>query len=173
MAVQIVPRAGTTPPRGVGRRQSLQEATTAYLFLLPYLIITAIFTVGLLVYAFYLSFTNMQSTLQLSLKLIGLQNYLSAIQDPEFQIALLNVFWYFVIVTTGQTVLAIALALLLNSKMRGQRFFRTLFYAPSVTSSVVISMIFLWLYLRYGFVNAFLGMVGLPANTAWLTDANG
>jgi multiple sugar transport system permease protein len=52
--------------------------------------------------------------------------------------------------------------------MRGQRVFRTMFYAPSVASSVVMSMIFLWLYIRGGFINSFLG-----TNVAWLQDPRG
>ncbi|GAC1551008.1 MAG: sugar ABC transporter permease [Herpetosiphon sp.] len=172
MAVQAAtPRIN--PPRSTRKRYNRSETITAYVFLLPYLITTAIFTVGLLLYAFYISFTDMQSTLQKAVNFVGIKNYISAFSDPEFRISLLNVFWYFVIVTTGQTILAILFAVLLNAPMRGQRAFRTLFYAPSVTSSVVISMIFLWLYLKFGFINYFLGLVGLPNSTPWLTDARG
>jgi multiple sugar transport system permease protein len=78
------------------------------------------------------------------------------------------VFWYFVIVTALQTIGAILVAMLLNSKLRGLRFYRTMFYAPSVASSAVISMIFLWLYLRTGWINYILG-----TNIAWLQDARG
>ena len=52
-----------------------------------------------------------------------------------------------------QTALALSLATLINVKVRGSQFFRTIFYAPSVTSSVVITMIFWWLYLKTGYLN--------------------
>ena len=90
----------------------------------------------------------------------------------------MNVSWYVLIVVPTQTALAILLAVLLNAPMRGQRFFRTVFYGPSVTSSVVISMIFWWLYLKTGFLNLFLtkalGLVGVSFKTInWLNDPRG
>ncbi len=48
------------------------------------------------------------------------------------------------------------LAVLLNAPMKVKQFFRTIFYAPSVTSSVVITLIFMWLYLKTGYINFFL-----------------
>lgn len=169
MAVQ----AAVQRPRSRGEGMRRGEALTAYLFIAPYLIIASIFTVGLLVYAFYISFSNMTSTLQRDVELVGIQNYIEAFTNREFRISLINVFWYFLIVTSLQTVIAILLAVILNQRLKGQRLFRTLFYAPSVTSSVVMSMIFLWLYLPSGFINYGLGMVGLPDNMAWLRNPNG
>ncbi|MBK9944760.1 MAG: sugar ABC transporter permease [Kouleothrix sp.] len=165
MAVAAPPVSGASP-----RAQSIarREAITAYLFIAPYLIIAGIFTLGLLVYAFYISFTDLKSSLSQTSNFIGVTNYINAFRDNEFRISLINVFWYAVIVTTLQTIGAILLAMLLNSRLRGMRLYRTLFYAPSVASSIVISMIFLWLYLRTGWINALLG-----TNVAWLQDARG
>ena len=176
MAVQTTGRqagAAARPPRRRGEGVSRSEILTAYLFIAPYLIIAGIFTVGLLVYAFYISFTDMESTLQREVGFVGLDNYIQAFRDREFRTALLNVLWYFLIVTTFQTIFAILLATLLNGRIKGLRIFRTLFYAPSVTSSVVISMIFLWLYLPSGFINYALGLLGLPAGTAWMANPRG
>ena len=160
----------TAGQAGPGRARTLarREAATAYLFIAPYLIIAGIFTLGLLVYAFYISFTDLKSSLSRTSNFVGLTNYINAFKDPEFRISLINVFWYFVIVTTFQTIGAILVATLLNSKIRGKRFYRTLFYAPSVASSAVISMIFTWLYLRTGWINYFLG-----TDISWLQDARG
>lgn len=165
MAVSAPPSPGlSTRARGIARRETI----TAYLFIAPYLIIAGIFTLGLLVYAFYISFTDLKSSLSQNYNFIGVNNYLNAVKDNEFRISLINVFWYAVIVTTLQTIGAILLAMLLNAKLRGMRLYRTLFYAPSVASSIVISMIFLWLYLRTGWINAIFG-----TNIAWLQDARG
>jgi multiple sugar transport system permease protein len=160
----------TAALREPSRQRSLarREALAAYAFIAPYLVIAGIFTVGLLVYAFYISFTDLKSSLSRTSNFVGLANYSSALQNAEFQIALINVFWYFVIVTTFQTIGAILVAMLLNAKLKGLRLYRTLFYAPSVASSAVISMIFLWLYLRAGWVNYFLG-----TDIAWIDDARG
>lgn len=162
----------STASRGGGssraRQLARREALAAYAFIAPYLIVAGVFTVGLLAYAFYISFTDLKSSLSRTSSFVGVQNYIAALQDREFLISMVNVLWYALIVTTLQTIGAILLAMLLNSKLRGMRLYRTLFYAPSVTSSIVISMIFLWLYLRTGWINSLLG-----TNIAWLQDARG
>src|SRR6478672_3927973 len=143
-----------------------REAITAYLFIAPYLISAGIFTFGVLAYVFYTSFTNLSASFAASsAKFVGLDNYIRAFQDQEFRISLVNVFWYFVVVTTLQTIGAILLAVLLNAKLRGMRIYRTMLYAPSVASAVVMSLIFLWLYLRTGFINYILG-----TNISWLSS---
>lgn len=143
-----------------------REAITAYLFIAPYLISAGIFTFGVLAYVFYTSFTNLSASFAAaSAKFVGLANYIRAFQDQEFRISLVNVFWYFVVVTTLQTIGAILLAVLLNAKLRGMRIYRTMLYAPSVASAVVMSLIFLWLYLRTGFINYILG-----TNISWLSS---
>lgn len=145
-----------------------REAFTAYLFIAPYLITAAVFTVGLLVYAFYISFTNLSASFAAaSARFVGLDNYLRALRDADFLAALGNAFWYFVIVAFFQTIGAIVLAIILNAKMKGMRFFRTLLYSPSVASSIVMSLIFLWLYLPTGFINYL-----LRTNIPWLTTPN-
>lgn len=165
MAVSTSRTAGVS-----ARERSLQrrETMTAYAFIAPYLIVAGIFTLGLLVYAFYISFTDLKSSLSRTSNFVGITNYINAFRDREFQISLINVFWYAILVTILQTIGAILLAVLLNSKIRGLRIYRTLFYAPSVASSIVISMIFLWLYLRTGWINAI-----LHTDIAWLNDARG
>jgi multiple sugar transport system permease protein len=142
-----------------------REAMTAYLFISPYLITAAIFTVGLLVYAFSISFTDLSASFAAAnAQFVGLENYIRAFSDTLFLAALGNAFWYFVIVTFFQTIGAILLAVLLNAKLKGMRFFRTLLYSPSVASSIVMSLIFLWLYLPTGFINFALG-----TDIPWLT----
>lgn len=169
MAVETIrkPINAPTPRLSAAKRR---EWLTAYLFIAPWLITTLVFMVGLLIYAFYTSLTNRTSALQPSnaVRFIGFGNYLAAFRNAEFLISLGNVFWYFLIVSTLQTIGAILLAVALNAPLRGQRFFRTMFYAPSVASSVVMSMIFLWLYIRTGFMNYFLG-----TNINWLADPRG
>ncbi|HEU5014413.1 MAG TPA: sugar ABC transporter permease [Roseiflexaceae bacterium] len=163
----MAPSANVAPQRSQ-RAASLarRETLTAYLFIAPYLITAGIFTFGVLAYVFYTSFTNLTASFAIAnVRFIGFANYVRAFKDPNFRIALVNVFWYFVVVTTLQTIGAILLATLLNVKLKGMRFFRTMLYAPSVASAVVISLIFLWLYLRTGFINYVLG-----TNIAWLQD---
>lgn len=160
------PSAPRSKSGGLARR----EALTGYLFIAPYLITAIMFTFGLLIYAFYNSFTNLTASYATKpVEFVGINNYVRALSDPNFRISLGNVFWFFVIVTTIQTIGAILLAVLLNAKLRGLQLYRTLLYSPSVASSIVISLIFLWLYLRTGFINAALSAItGNPVDIAWL-----
>lgn len=151
--------SGRAGPRGHFSRAARREALTGYLFIAPYLITAAVFTFGLLLYAFAISFTDLSSSFsQRPPRFVGLDNYTRAFRDSDFLNALANVFWYAVIVTLVQTCAAVLLAVLLNARLRGLRFFRTALYAPSVASSVVLSLIFLWLFLPTGFINALLGL---------------
>jgi multiple sugar transport system permease protein len=86
--------------------------------------------------------------------------------------------WYSLLVVPIQTGLAILMAVLLNANIKMKRFFRTVFYAPSVTSSVVITLIFVWFYLKNGYVNYFLvnflGWFGINfTQINWLGDPRG
>jgi multiple sugar transport system permease protein len=155
---------------------------TAYSFLAPYLVITAIFTIGVIFFALYISFTKYDIFTEPVW--VGLGNYKKAFMgftdstQKDFVQALYNVVWYSLIVVPAQTALAIGLAVLLNSNIKMRNFFRTIFYAPSVTSSVVITLIFVWLYLKGGFLNGFLTSVLTPLGINfdpinWLGDPRG
>lgn len=119
------------------------ELLAAYGFIAPYLLVLLTFTLGVLFFAFYVSFT--EYGIFTEPEWIGLENYRRALTSRTFQQSLYNVFWFAFIVTFAQTAIAIALAVLLNAPIRFKQFFRTIFYAPSVTSSVVITLIFIWL----------------------------
>jgi multiple sugar transport system permease protein len=145
------------------------ETLTAWAFLAPYLITAVIFTFGLLLYALYTSFTNLEATYQTTAaRFEGLANYARAFGDPVFQQALVNIVWYALIVTSVQTVLAVIIASLLNAKLAGIGLLRTLIYSPSVASSVVVALIFIWLFLPTGIINYI-----FRTDINWLGDPNG
>ncbi len=149
-------------------RRARDEAITAYLFLSPYLLVTLVFTIGVLGFAVYVSFTHF-NLFTWPPEWAGLDNYVKAISDKKFIISLVNSLWYVVIVVPAQTSIALILAVLVNSKVRGSQFFRSIFYAPSVTSSVVISMIFWWLYLKTGYINFFFTKIWASFGAQWTT----
>ncbi len=136
-----------------------RETLTAYLYISPYLFLASIFTVTIVGYAVWLSLH--QSAIFDVPTYVGLANYAETLKDKQFHRALYNVLWYVVFVVSLQTGFAIVLAVILNAKFRGRQFFRTMFYAPSVTSSIVISLIFMWLYQKTGFLNYFFTKIGL------------
>lgn len=147
-----------------------------YLFLSPYLLITLTFTVGVVFFALYISFNRYD--IFTPPEWVGLANYAKAFTERNFLQSLYNVLWYSLIVVPVQTAAAILLAVLLNAPVRFKQFFRTIFYAPSVTSSVVITLIFIWFYLRTGyanfFISSFLGLFGIEwQNINWLGDPRG
>lgn len=150
-----------------GNRRQREEFIVGYLFLLPYLIITLVFTVGVLLFALYIAFFKYD--IFTDPQFIGLNNFTKAFQNKNFRQSLVNVFWYMLIVTPTQTALALLMAVFLNAKMRGKEFFRTVFYIPSVTSSVVISMIFWWLYLKTGYLNFALDKLWGAFGGSWTT----
>jgi multiple sugar transport system permease protein len=168
----------TQPRRGFFNDPRVRsEALAAYLFILPYLLVTLIFTLGVIIFAIYISFT--QFDLYTPPQWVGLENYVKALSlKGQFVRSLVNVIWYVIIVVPIQTSLALALAVLINAKVRGSQVFRTLFYAPSVASSVVITMIFWWLYLKTGYLNYFLtqlwaGFGGEWTTVEWLNNPRG
>ena len=142
-----------------------REAIAAYMFLSPYLLVTVVFTIGIFIFAIYISFTNFN--LYASPEWVGLEHYRSVLSDGKFGRSLVNTLYYALIVVTFQTTLALLLAVLLNAPMRAKQAYRTIFYAPSVTSSVVISFIFLWLYLKTGYINFLFTKVWLIFGAEW------
>src|SRR5438105_4892305 len=171
MATQAQAQTAIAPPKA-GMSRKAQETLAGYLFVSPWIITALIFTFGAMLYVFYLSFTDLQ--LLNVPKLIGLDNYVKALTDPLFHTAVLNTVLYAAVVTFFQTWLALILAVVLNAKLRGKQFFRTAWYIPSVTSSVVISLVFVWVFQKEGILNFALstlfGWTGFQP-IAWLTDA--
>jgi multiple sugar transport system permease protein len=132
--------------------------------------------VGVILYAVYLSFTDFN--LFQAPVWNNFENYRTLLSDEKFIRSLVNVLYYVIIVVSLQTTLAMLLAVTLNAKIRFKQFYRTVYYAPAVTSSVVISFIFWWLYLKTGYINyAFTKIWELFGGTwesiNWLNDPRG
>jgi len=146
------------------RRRS--EALVAYSFLAPYMFVFFTFTVFAIGYTVYLSFTRYN--LLRPPEWWGLEGWKRVLQDDLFLTkALPNTFKYVLIVVPVQTVISLILAFAMDQKLRFRRFFRTMYYLPSVTSSVVISLIFIWLFSPQGVINQ---VFGLHIN--WLNDVS-
>jgi multiple sugar transport system permease protein len=156
-ALQPNPGAGS-----LFRNKRVGEAITAYLFLSPWLFVFFTFIVFSIGFAFYLSFTRYN--LLRPPVFWGLEGYQRVLANETFiEKALPNTFKYVVIVVPLQTIISLILAFAMDQKLRFRRAFRTIFYLPSVTSSVVISLIFLWLFRPQGVINQILGL-----NWDWL-----
>jgi multiple sugar transport system permease protein len=102
----------------------------------------------------------------------GIQNYIDAFTKPEFLLALKNTLVFSALYVPGTVVASLLVALLLNRKIRGVGIFRTLFFLPSITSAVAVSLIFSWLYAKdNGLLNTIITQFGGQA-VNWLGTKN-
>ena len=139
--------------------------------LLPWLITFLLFWLYPLIYSLYLSFTKYY-TLTNEAEFIGFDNYKQLFSDPIFYKALSNTA-FFTFGTVPFTVsISIFLAVILNSRIvKWKNFFRSAYFLPSVTSMVVIALIFTNLYTKDGYINMLFSMLGIshPEN-GWLLE---
>jgi multiple sugar transport system permease protein len=152
-------------------RVRLKKALPAYLFILPGMILFLVWTVYPLVYSLVMSFAEWN--LIKPSEFVGVNNYTRALKDPLFWTALVNTLMYVAITVPGQMILGLGIALLLDAPLRGRAFFRTIYYIPVVTSWVVVSLIFTYLYNgQAGFINWFLRdlLHVIPKNVNWLGE---
>lgn len=135
----------------------------------PTIIILGVFLMLPVIYAIVLAFYKVQLLGEVNYNFTGLKNFIRVQDDERVRIALLNTTQYVSIVVPIQTILALVLALLLNAKIRGKSWFRVAFFLPTVTSSAVLTLIFMWIYNSNGLLNGFLSAIGLPTYN-WLGD---
>jgi multiple sugar transport system permease protein len=138
------------------------------LFISPWLIGFLAFTLTPFLMSFYYSFTT-YDIIQAP-TWVGLQNFKALLYDPLFWKSLYNTFYYTLIFCPLGVVVGIALALLLNLKVKGMAVYRTVFYLPSIVPFVASSILWLWLLdPQYGVINAIIGVFGVPG-PGWLVD---
>lgn len=169
--VQSRPATANTPRPPSTLRRRLRRALVAYLFIIPGMLLFVTWTLYPLAYAFVMSFTEW-NVIKPS-RFIGLENYARAVRDPIFWLALRNTLFYTVITVPGQMVLGLAFALLLDGPLRARAFFRTLYYLPVVTSWVVVSLIFTYLFNgQAGLINWILrdALQLIDKNVNWLGE---
>ncbi|MBD2203006.1 sugar ABC transporter permease [Calothrix sp. FACHB-1219] len=140
-----------------------------YLFMMPAILVLGIFVVLPILYAVFLSLHKVQLLGGIEYQFIGFRNFTRLVEDERVWIALKNTAEYVAIVVPAQTILALVLAVTLNSGIRGQNWWRILYFLPTVTSSAVLTLIFMWIYNTDGLLNDVLGAVGLPRYN-WLGD---
>lgn len=103
---------------------------------------------------------------------VGTQNFEELYHDKIFHQAIENTFQLLGLVVPIELVLALAVAMLLNQKLRGQVIFRTAYFLPVVTSTVAASIVWTWIFQpRYGLMGNLLEPFGYR-DTAWLTRPN-
>jgi multiple sugar transport system permease protein len=161
--------------RHSNKRGLRRETLAAYLFLTPYLIVLSVFTIAAVVYGLILSFFRVDIGITTP-EFVGFRNYVTLWNQlfyrggvGDFWISMLNSLKFVIFVVTGQTILALILALLLHRIFFLKGVFRTIFYLPSVTSSIAVSLIFIWLYTPQGLINYLLSLVHING-PRWLEE---
>ncbi|MEH2116779.1 carbohydrate ABC transporter permease [Nostoc sp.] len=158
----------------ISRRQSnprwqITENMAGYMFIMPTILVLGTFVVLPILYAVFLSLQKVKLLGGIEYEFIGFRNFTRLAEDERVWIALRNTAEYVAIVVPIQTVLALILAVTLNSGIRGKNWWRILYFLPTVTSSAVLTLIFMWIYNTNGLLNDFLAFMGLPTYN-WLGD---
>lgn len=153
--------------RGLGP-QARREEREFYLFISPWIIGFVLFGAGPIIASAVISLTNW--SLLSSPRWAGLANYRRLAVDPLFFITLKNTLIYAIGSVGLGVVTAFLLALLLNQKVWGMAFFRTIFYLPSVVSGIAVAL--LWVNIfhpDFGLINYALSWIGIQG-PGWLTS---
>ncbi|NUH83673.1 sugar ABC transporter permease [Bacillus firmus] len=143
-------------------KKKLRDAGQGYLFMSPTLFVLALFIIGPILYAIFLSFNKVQLLGETSFEFVAFENFSRIMEDNRALIALKNTAKYVLIVVPCQTILALILAATLNAGLKGEKFFRIVYFLPTLTSSAVLTLIFMWMYNKEGLINNLLEMIGLP-----------
>ncbi|MEU4538693.1 sugar ABC transporter permease [Streptosporangium sp. NPDC023825] len=173
----------TTAPRRPARRlgDRARENIAGWLFVAPVVVILTLFMLLPIGMALWVSLTDWNgqgSPFRAQVPFVGVDNYTELFTQDNlsrlnFMTSLRNNFYYVLVVVPAQTILALGLALIVNRRLlKGKTFFRTAFFFPSVTSSVAISVLFLFIFSNSGAVNQLLAFVGVDG-PPWFSDARG
>ncbi|MDQ0746009.1 multiple sugar transport system permease protein [Streptomyces africanus] len=175
-APAAAPRAKSAPR--AGRRT---EGAWGWLFVSPMVIILGLFLVLPILMALWVSLLHwdgQSNPFSGQTQFAGLDNYRAlltrnGLDRTLFATSLRNNFYYVLLTVPLQTILALTLALIVNQRMlRGRSALRTAFFFPSVTSSIAVSTVFLFLFQGSGAVNTVLSWIGVRGPN-WFNDSRG
>ena len=167
LQTSLVDRADSAPSRPVRRRGTrLRYGLTVLAFLLPSAIPLALFVLGPMVAAAWVSLHEWN--LISAMKFVGLDNYTSLLTDPHTGEVFLHTIYYIVGYLPLVYVGGLALALALNTALKGRSFLRGIYFLPVVTSWIVVALVWRWLLNpSNGIVNATLALVGIDGPGWW------
>ncbi len=154
-------------------KRNLTQLLTAALFILPGLLLFITFIVGPMIYSLRISFYDWKIVNPADSTWVGVTNYTRALSNPIFQRAVLNTVVYAGVTVPGQMIIGLIVAVLLNQDIRNRAFFRVIYYLPVITSWVIISLLFEYMFSgQAGLVNYILRDVLhlIPKNILWLAD---
>ncbi|MDK2945737.1 MAG: multiple sugar transport system permease protein [Thermosipho sp. (in: thermotogales)] len=143
--------------------------------MLPGLVSYLVWTLYPIIKSFMMSLYKWNINPRIPNKFVGLTNYVKLFHDDIFYTALINTLKYVIVTVPGQMILGLFIAVLLSRGLKGQTFFRLLYYMPVITSWVVVSVLFQYLFAtRGGLVNYLLKDVLhlIKSDIRWLAQEN-
>lgn len=151
----------------LGSKNSVElHAKSAYWFSAPFILFFVVTIIIPIIISFIFSFMRIGNKFEF----VGLQNYIDTFRDPLFIKSYVNILIIMVGYIPITMLLAIFFAVQLNQpKLKGKGFFRTVYYIPTVTSTVAVASVFMTFFNPSGLFNGVLQLVGL-SNIQWLTD---
>jgi multiple sugar transport system permease protein len=172
---EVPPKGGlrTDAPATARRRAGRsREGLMGALMVSPAVLLLIVFFVVPVGLCFALAFTNARLIAPEPARIIGFENFSRLFGDPLFWKSLRNTFYFAVVVVALQAGFALLLALLVNAKIRGVNIFRTLYFVPVVTSIVVVSILWRFMYQPDGLVNSMLQTLSFNVvqGTDWLNN---
>lgn len=156
--------------RAPGKRneRARNDVAWGYFFILPQLIGVLVFVAFPLVYVLYISMVEWDGLGDQTF--VGLSNYVTELTNPDFRQALRNTAFYTVMFVPTSVILALFTALALN-KLVAKNFFRVIYFAPSVTSTVAAGVVWIWVYNPdFGLINTYLQLWFGIEGPQWLLD---
>lgn len=148
--------------------QARREALIGYLFAFPWIIGFFVLTIGPMIFSIYASFTRYDIVNTPEWR--GLANYeFIFLRDERFRISLGNTFYYVMLKIPIVISIALALALLMNTNIPGQRYFRTIYYLPTVLTGVSAIFLWVWVLNPEGLLNKSLAIFGIRGPN-WFYD---
>ncbi|MEZ4656910.1 MAG: sugar ABC transporter permease [Caldilineaceae bacterium] len=152
----------------IGRPLLWQEYRDGYIFILPWLLGFLIFVAGPMIASLLISFTRWE--IVTPARWVGLEQYAKLFADDRFYLSLYNTAYYVFLGVPLHLLLALLAAMAMNLNLRGIRFYRTVYFLPSITPVVASSLLWLWIFNpEFGLANAALSALGLP-RLFWLQD---
>jgi multiple sugar transport system permease protein len=167
-----VNRASASMPDVIKKRNLMQsDAFWGIVFILPFMIGITIFLLIPLLRSFYLSLTSYN--IIEAAQFIGFKNYVELIRyDSMFKKSFFNTLIFTAGLVPANVLLAVVTAVLLNQVTKGATFFRGIYFVPVITSEVVFSVVWLWIWnYDYGLMNYILRIFGIVGPN-WLGDTN-
>ncbi|MBE9915579.1 sugar ABC transporter permease [Paenibacillus donghaensis] len=144
-----------------------------YLFILPWFLGLLIFTLGPMLFSLVLSFSKWDIITGIgSIEFVGLDNFKAIFHDELFYQSLKVTFIFALVSVPLYQIVSILIALLLNMRTRGMKFFRLIYFMPSIIPAVAVSMMWIMIFNpEYGILNRALAWFGIEG-PAWLQDPN-